>query len=91
MSHETAEGGAMILKPVVPFEPINTDKLPAGDHWVAQVKWDGVRMLSYFDGSNVQLVNRKLNNRSLQYPEFFVSLPVLYGFFVYIGRRIHRI
>ncbi|MGG2201948.1 DNA ligase [Paenibacillus validus] len=60
----------MILKPVVPFEPINTDKLPAGDHWVAQVKWDGVRMLSYFDGSNVQLVNRKLNNRSLQYPEF---------------------
>lgn len=27
-------------------------------------------MLSYFDGSKVQLVNRRLNNRSLQYPEF---------------------
>lgn len=57
------------LEPVVPFEPISTDKLPQGDGWTAQIKWDGVRMLTYFDGNEVQLINRKLNNRTLQYPE----------------------
>ncbi|USB34031.1 RNA ligase family protein [Paenibacillus sp. YPG26] len=59
----------MNLQPVVPFEPISTDKLPEGESWTAQIKWDGVRMLTYFDGHETQLVNRKLNNRTLQYPE----------------------
>ncbi|PUA37790.1 DNA ligase [Paenibacillus elgii] len=59
-----------MLNPVVPFEPISTDSFPKGGEWIAQIKWDGVRMLSYCDGSKVQLVNRRLNNRSLQYPEF---------------------
>ncbi|TFE27258.1 ATP-dependent DNA ligase [Cohnella luojiensis] len=60
----------MELTPVVPFEPIRTERMPKVGNWVAQVKWDGVRMLSYFNGTKVQLINRRLNNRSLQYPEF---------------------
>jgi bifunctional non-homologous end joining protein LigD len=57
------------INPVVPFEPTNTEDFPSGDHWVSQVKWDGVRMLVYYDGSNVSLINRRLNDRTLQYPE----------------------
>ncbi|GAA0136702.1 non-homologous end-joining DNA ligase [Paenibacillus sp. YSY-4.3] len=60
----------MELKPVVPFEPIRTEILPAGPEWIAQVKWDGVRMLTYFDGDETRLINRKGNERSKQYPEF---------------------
>lgn len=60
----------MDIKPVIPFEPIRTDKLPQGDPWIAQVKWDGVRMLTYADGHEVRLINRKGNDRTLQYPEF---------------------
>jgi len=59
----------MELKPVIPFEPVKVDKLPEGDEWIAQVKWDGVRILTYFDGDKVRLFNRKLNERTLQFPE----------------------
>lgn len=57
------------FKPIFPFEPISTSIPPTGDHWIAQVKWDGVRMLLYFDGQQVKLFNRKLNERTSQYPE----------------------
>lgn len=62
----------MRLSPVIPFEPMLTDKLPQGDNWVAQIKWDGVRMLTYCDGTETRLVNRRLNDRTQQYPEFLV-------------------
>jgi bifunctional non-homologous end joining protein LigD len=57
------------FSPVVPFEPISTEVPPTGDHWISQVKWDGVRILVYYDGHNVSLMNRRLNNRTLQFPE----------------------
>lgn len=39
-----------MFKPLIPFEPISRDTLPTGPQWIAQVKWDGVRMLAYEDG-----------------------------------------
>lgn len=61
----------MDLQPVHPFEPILVQELPSpGDPWIAQVKWDGVRMLSYYDGQSLRLINRRGNDRTLQYPEF---------------------
>ena len=59
----------MQLKPILPFEPVRADKIPVGDQWVAQVKWDGVRVLTYFDGNSVRLFNRRLNERTIQFPE----------------------
>jgi len=59
----------MKLLPVTPFEPVLTDQLPVGDNWIAQIKWDGVRMLSYHDGVNTELINRRGNRRTMQYPE----------------------
>ncbi|MHB1128190.1 MAG: ATP-dependent DNA ligase [Bacillota bacterium] len=59
----------MDLRPIVPFEPIRTDLAPVGEQWIAQVKWDGVRVLTYYDGGPVRLYNRKLNERTMQYPE----------------------
>jgi len=59
----------MKLLPVIPFEPIRTEKIPKGDGWISQVKWDGVRMLVYFDGEYVKLYNRKKHERTMQYPE----------------------
>ncbi|CAI9394770.1 ATP-dependent DNA ligase [Niallia sp. Sow4_A1] len=57
------------MKPIKPFEPILTDVIPQGDQWVAQVKWDGTRILTYYDGDKTQLFNRKKNERTKQYPE----------------------
>lgn len=62
----------MELKPIIPFEPISAsaDRIPSGPDWIAQIKWDGVRMLAYFDGTSSRLFNRRLNERTQQYPEF---------------------
>lgn len=59
----------MRLQPIIPFEPKDVDKIPYGDQWIAQVKWDGVRVLTYYDGEEVRLFNRRLNERTLHYPE----------------------
>ncbi|MBT2290941.1 DNA ligase [Paenibacillus albidus] len=59
----------MSLKPVIPFEPVLAAQLPQGDQWIAQIKWDGVRMLSYYDGHTSELINRRGNRRTPQYPE----------------------
>ncbi|MBT2286413.1 DNA ligase [Paenibacillus polymyxa] len=58
-----------MFKPLIPFEPISRDTLPTGTQWIAQVKWDGVRMLAYEDGHELRLVNRRLHDRTAQYPE----------------------
>ncbi|WP_040952166.1 ATP-dependent DNA ligase [Gorillibacterium massiliense] len=59
----------MPFTPIAPFEPVSADKPPNGDSWTAQIKWDGVRILTYYDGSGIRLFNRRLNERTLQYPE----------------------
>ncbi|MEK4009110.1 ATP-dependent DNA ligase [Paenibacillus sp. FSL H3-0333] len=57
------------LKTITPFEPVLASVLPSGEQWIAQIKWDGVRMISYYDGSHAELINRRGNRRTLQYPE----------------------
>lgn len=67
----------MVLKPAgfgpdhpfVPFEPIAVDRLPEGPPWISQIKWDGVRMICYYDGLSTRLINRRGNERTMQYPE----------------------
>ncbi len=59
----------MKFSPVTPFEPVLAGQLPVGNQWIAQIKWDGVRMLSYYDGDGTELINRRGNRRTGQYPE----------------------
>lgn len=57
------------LDPVVPFEPVRTEVIPDGIEWVHQIKWDGVRVLSYLDREGIRLFNRKKNERTAVFPE----------------------
>jgi bifunctional non-homologous end joining protein LigD len=57
------------MKPIIPMEPMTSDTIPQEQGWTAQVKWDGVRVLTYHDGRRVRLFNRKGNERTLHYPE----------------------
>ncbi|MGE5422546.1 MAG: RNA ligase family protein [Ignavibacteriales bacterium] len=59
----------MLINPIVPFEPVTTDQIPQDKKWIAQVKWDGVRVLTYYDGQAVRLFNRHLHERTNHYPE----------------------
>lgn len=58
------------LNPIIPMEPISAIEISAAKEWAAQIKWDGVRILTYYDGETVRLYNRKLRERTLHYPEF---------------------
>lgn len=57
------------MSPIDPMEPRRSDSVPEGGEWIAQIKWDGVRILTYFDGQAVRLYNRKRHERTLHYPE----------------------
>lgn len=59
------------MKPIVPFEPVVAEHIPEGGEWVHQIKWDGVRMLTYYDGNEVRLINRNLLERTARYPELW--------------------
>jgi bifunctional non-homologous end joining protein LigD len=58
-----------LLNPVIPMEPKSSDRIPEGEEWIAQIKWDGVRVLTYYDGKEIRLFNRKANERTFHYPE----------------------
>jgi bifunctional non-homologous end joining protein LigD len=49
-----------------------TDKLPKGDEWLFEVKWDGVRGLVYIDDGAVAIYTRNNNRCDRQYPELQV-------------------
>ena len=45
-----------------------TDKLPEGDQWAYEVKWDGYRALLLKSGDRVRLLSRKDNDLTGTYP-----------------------
>jgi len=63
--------GLLTIKPFIikPMEPISLNKVFDDNTFIYQVKWDGVRMLSYIKTGTVKLINKKLNLRTEQYPE----------------------
>ena len=57
------------ITPIRPMEPILSKEAIDNAAWTAQVKWDGVRCLTYLKDGSCWLFNRKLHERTLQYPE----------------------
>jgi bifunctional non-homologous end joining protein LigD len=51
------------------MEPKISDSIPAEKSWIGQAKWDGVRVLTYYDENEVTLFNRKKHERTYHYPE----------------------
>jgi hypothetical protein len=41
-------------------------RLPEGDHWSYEVKWDGYRTLTVKDGTRVTLLSRNLKDATAQ-------------------------
>jgi bifunctional non-homologous end joining protein LigD len=82
----------MNVEPIFPMEPTSSPQIPKGDQWVAQIKWDGVRILTYYDGENVELFNRKKNERTFHFPElttwnyFDATTAILDGEVIAMGK-----
>ncbi len=57
------------------FEPMManlTDKLPKGEDWIFEIKWDGVRGLVYINDGKIAIYTRNENRCEKQYPELLV-------------------
>ena len=64
--------------PVRPMEPVSIESAFDNADYLFQLKWDGVRILSYvYPNGEIRLFNRHLNERSAQYPELRQALEGL--------------
>lgn len=57
------------MEPIQPMEPLAHNTIPDSEDWIAQVKWDGVRILTYVENGATRLFNRKKHERTMNYPE----------------------
>lgn len=80
----TPTWGEIPVEVIVPMEPVSASQIPEGPQWVTQIKWDGVRVLTYApDPATVRLINRHGRERTIQYPElrdvrsYCTSTPVI--------------
>jgi len=70
----------MLNQKIQPMEPVpHKEPFNSPDH-LFQVKWDGVRMLAFINNGTVRLQNRRLHERTLQYPEMQLLPRVLSAF-----------
>jgi DNA ligase D-like protein (predicted ligase) len=53
---------------VVPMAALLVDKLPSGDEWLYEAKFDGYRALVLKDGAKVRILSRKGNDLTATYP-----------------------
>lgn len=61
---------------MVPMEPILKTNIPEGKEFVHQVKWDGIRGLSYIEKGSVRIFTKSGRERTSFYPEL-TDLPKL--------------
>lgn len=69
----------IIMELIIPMEPIMREQVFDSEDFIYQLKWDGVRMLAYSGKNQVELINKRLNNRTAQYPELQVLSSLLNG------------
>jgi len=63
-----------IEPPFAPMEAKRVDKLPAGDHWQFEPKWDGFRAIAFRDGGEVELQSKAGQPLARYFPEIVEAL-----------------
>lgn len=51
------------------MEPIITKELYENPNYIYEVKWDGLRLITFIENNNVSLINKHQNLRTKQYPD----------------------
>lgn len=74
----TIETAQDIPLPRVPMSPIPSPVIPAGQDWVFQLKWDGVRTIARLDGrGGVELFSKRIERKNGVFPEIVALLEPL--------------
>jgi bifunctional non-homologous end joining protein LigD len=67
---------AALPRSIEPMLATLADEPPAGDQWIYELKWDGVRALCYVDNGKLRMDSRNGKRIEKQYPEL-ADLPAL--------------
>jgi bifunctional non-homologous end joining protein LigD len=58
---------------ITPMEPISSSSIPSGEEWIFQIKWDGIRGLTYYQRrqgeDHVRIFTKSGRERTEYYPE----------------------
>ena len=70
----TLPGAQLAAMPasIEPMQAMLADRVPRGDEWLFEVKWDGVRAVAFLDNEEVRLQSRSGLRCERQYPELAV-------------------
>ncbi len=63
-----------LKQPYLPMEAKSVEKLPAGDNWQYEPKWDGFRCLAFRDGERVDLQSKSGQPLARYFPELIEAL-----------------
>src|SRR5436190_17018426 len=63
-----------LKQPYLPMEAKSVEKLPAGDHWQYEPKWDGFRCLAFRDGFTVDLQSKSGQPLGRYFPDIVEEL-----------------
>lgn len=61
------------------MEPILSEKIMTGDEWTHQIKWDGIRGITYIENGSTQIYTKSGRERSAFYPELQNIVKLLNG------------
>jgi ATP-dependent DNA ligase len=63
-----------LKQPYLPMEAKSVERLPAGDNWQYEPKWDGFRCVAFRDGERVDLQSKSGQPLSRYFPEVVEAL-----------------
>src|SRR6185312_7920042 len=65
------------LEFIEPMKAVLVETLPKGDHWIYELKFDGIRALALKRGKNIELISRNAKNMTAKFPEVVQALREL--------------
>jgi ATP-dependent DNA ligase len=66
--------GLALLPPIEPMETRHAQRIPEGDDWTYEPKWDGFRCIAFRDGKNVELQSKSGETLTRYFPEIVSAL-----------------
>src|SRR3989440_10994326 len=66
-----------LKQPYEPMEAKSVEKLPVGDNWQYEPKWDGFRCIAFRDGDKVELQSKAGQPLARYFPETVEALRAL--------------
>src|SRR6185436_19768034 len=66
-----------LKQPYLPMEAKSVEKLPAGDNWEYEPKWDGFRCIAFRDGDQVDLQSKSGQPLARYFPEIVEAVRKL--------------